>query len=81
MSLGALNVKASDIQVEFAKTKKSASYVQRKSIIIEIVTVRKTEQYKKKCANCKKSGRLHNPNVMDRKCRMYTLWTLILRQL
>ena len=47
MPLGALNVKALDILVEFAKTKKFAQYVQRKSIIMEIVPVRKTEQNRK----------------------------------
>ena len=47
MSLGASNVKASDILVESAKTKKSVQYMQRKSIIIGIVTVRKTKPNKK----------------------------------
>ena len=47
MSLGALNVEASDILVKFSKTKKFAQSVQRKSIIMEIFPVRKIEQNRK----------------------------------
>ena len=47
MSLGAFNVKAWDILVEFAKMKKFAQYVQQKNLIIEIVLVRETENNRK----------------------------------